>query len=191
MSDRKYKCLNKQEFSVPGFSIVPIRHQDRELIRTWRNEQIFHLRQRHVLTETDQEKYFSEVIAALFDQEQPAQILFSFLNDGVCIGYGGLVHINWIDKNAEISFLMDTSIEGTHFEEYWITYLSLIEQIAFGELSLHKIFTYAFDLRPWLYKALGISGYRQEARLIEHCIFDQHYVDVLIHAKINTNAHVS
>jgi hypothetical protein len=34
-------------------------------------------------------------------------LLFSFLKNGECIGYGGLVHINWIDQNAEISFMID------------------------------------------------------------------------------------
>ena len=63
------------------------------------------------LTVEDQDAYFENIISTLFDQEQPKQILFSFLKDNKFIGYGGLVHINWIDKNAEISFLMNTEEE--------------------------------------------------------------------------------
>ena len=60
----------------------------------WRNEQIYHLRQAKPLTAEDQKNYFSNVVSKLYDQEKPAQILFSFLKDGKCIGYGGLVGYN-------------------------------------------------------------------------------------------------
>jgi hypothetical protein len=92
-----YKVLHKQQFSVGNFSIVPIRFDDRHVIMKWRNEQLYHLRQQKPLTVEDQDTYFNTVVSKLFDQEQPNQILFSFLENGICIGYGGLVHINWID----------------------------------------------------------------------------------------------
>src|SRR5690606_2401803 len=131
--------------------LVTIRYQDRFDIMKWRNEQIFHLRQNKVLTEEDQAHYFSNVVSKLFDQIQPNQILFSYLENEKCIGYGGLVHINWVDKNAEISFILNTEIEADLLEMHWKTFLSLIEKLAFEELGLHKIYTYAFDLRPYLY----------------------------------------
>jgi RimJ/RimL family protein N-acetyltransferase len=158
--------------------------EDRYDIMKWRNEQIYHLRQDKPLTKDAQDQYFSNVVLKLFDQEQPNQILFTYLKDSKCIGYGGLVHINWVDKNAEISFIMDTALEKEHFEFHWTTYLGLIEQLAFEELNFHKIFTYAFDLRPRLYSAMAKSGFKQEAVLREHSFFDGKYIDVVIHAKI-------
>lgn len=178
-----YKVLNKQVFSTRSYSIVPIRMEDKYAIMKWRNEQIYHLRQNRPLTEADQDSYFENVVDKLFDQERPNQILFSYLEDGKCIGYGGLVHINWIDKNAEISFIMNTALEKDFFSFHWQTYLGLIEKVAFEELQLHKIFTYAFDLRPKLYEVLENSGYEREARLKEHCFFDGKYIDVIIHSK--------
>lgn len=148
-----YKLLNKQAYLLGKYSLVPIRLEDRYDIMQWRNEQIYHLRQAKPLTKEDQDAYFENVVAKIFDQEQPSQILFSFLEDGICIGYGGLVHINWIDKNAEISFIMDTRLEEYRFHEIWKSYLKLIEEVAFHELSLHKIYTHAFDLRTNLYEA--------------------------------------
>ena len=183
-----YKVLNKQVFSCGNFSIVPIRMEDRFDIMKWRNEQIYHLRQDKPLTAEDQEYYFSNVIASLFEQENPKQILFSFLENEKCIGYGGLVYINWIDKNAEISFIMDTSLEKNSFQKHWMTYLKLVEELAFEELNLHKIYTYAFDLRQHLYPVLEASGFYEEARLKEHCFFDGKYLDVVINSKINKNA---
>ncbi|MGJ3234511.1 GNAT family N-acetyltransferase [Marivirga sp.] len=182
-----YKVLSQQKFESDGYAIVPIRMEDRHAIMQWRNEQIYHLRQEKPLTKEAQDNYFNEVVAKLFKQGQPEQILFSYLKDGECIGYGGLVHINWIDKNAEISFIMKTSLEEEQFEFHWITYLSLIEKVAFEELKLHKIFTYAFDLRPRLYISLEKSGFRKEAQLSEHSLFDGKYIDVLIHAKYKNN----
>lgn len=180
----KYKVLTQQIFEKDGFTLVPIRMQDRWDIMKWRNEQIYHLRQSKPLTPEDQDRYFKEVVAELFGQEKPSQILFSFLKNGKCIGYGGLVHINWIDRNAEISFIMDTALEDEFFEENWLRYLGLIEQVAFKELTFHKIFTYAFDIRPKLYHILENNGYLQEAILKEHCFFDNKYIDVVIHSKI-------
>ena len=179
-----YKVLNRQVFSSDSYSIVPIRMEDRYAIMHWRNEQIYHLRQNKPLTKEDQDIYFENVVAHLFDQDKPNQILFSYLKNDQCIGYGGLVHINWIDKNAEISFIMDTALEKEYFEYHWGVYLKLIEKVAFQELDLHKIFTYAFDIRPRLYSALESSGFTLEARLKEHCFFEEKYVDVLIHSKI-------
>ena len=105
----------------------------------WRNEQIFHLRQKKELTINDQDIYFTNVINLLFDETMPTQLLFSFMNEKVCIGYGGLVHINWSDRNAEISFIMNTHLEKTDFEKNWNIFLSLIEEVAFDELNFHKI----------------------------------------------------
>ncbi|MHB9140344.1 MAG: GNAT family N-acetyltransferase [Paludibacter sp.] len=180
-----YKILNKQIFSSGNYSLVPIRMEDRFDIMKWRNEQIYHLRQSEPLTEEMQNIYFANVVSKLFEQDKPSQLLFSYLENGKCIGYGGLVHINWIDRNAEISFIMDTSRERTEFHKHWGIYLELLEQIAFDELCLHKIYTYAFDLRPHLYEAIEAKGYTKEAILKEHCLFDGVYKDVMIHSKIN------
>ena len=181
-----YKAINRQKYSSGNFSIVLIRYEDRMDILKWRNEQIYHLRQDKPLTEEDQELYFKTVVNKLFDQEHPKQLLFSYLEDDKCIGYGGLVHINWVDRNAEISFVMNTDLEKDYFSKHWRMFLELIEEIAFTELHLYKIFTYAFDLRPHVYKPIEDSGFSKEATLQRHCLFNEEFKDVIIHAKFNT-----
>lgn len=181
---KTYPFLRQNVFTRDGYSIVPIRYEDRLQIMQWRNEQIYHLRQAKPLTEKDQEHYFVNVVAKLFTQEQPSQILFSYLKNNKCIGYGGLVHINWIDKNAEISFVMNTELEKKEFHFHWQTYLSLIEEVAFYQLKLHKIYIYAFDLRPHLYEAVESVNYTKDAVLKEHCYFSGEFKDVVIHSKI-------
>ncbi len=183
----EYKVLQKQIFKSGDFALVPIRLEDRYDIMQWRNEQIYHLRQNKPLMNEDQDAYFEHVVSKLFDQEQPNQVLFSFLEKGVCIGYGGLVHINWIDKNAEVSFIMNTELEQDYFSNHWTVFLQLIEQVAFKELQFHKLYTYAFDLRPHLYEIIENVGFVKEVRLKEHCFFNGEYKDVLIHGKLNKN----
>lgn len=180
-----YKILNKQVFKKGNFSLVPIRIEDRYSIMKWRNEQIYHLRQNKPLSTEDQDNYFNNVVSKLFAHERPEQLLFSYLENGICIGYGGLVHVNWIDKNAEVSFIIDTKLEKEFFEKHWHTYLKLIEEVAFEELILHKIYTYAFDLRPHLYPILEKNDFIQEANLKEHVFFENKFLDVKIHSKIN------
>ena len=182
MFPKAYKVLSKNSFSKNEFSIVPIRYEDRFKIMEWRNEQMYHLRQSSLLRKEDQENYFINVVAKLFDKDTPEQILFSYLKDGKCIGYGGLVHINWLDQNAEISFIMKTELEK-EFKKHWGVYLELIEEVAFKDLKLHKIFTYAFDIRPHLYETIEAKGYIEEALLKDHIFFNGTYIDIVIHSK--------
>ncbi|WP_421947833.1 GNAT family N-acetyltransferase [Phaeodactylibacter xiamenensis] len=180
-----YKVLSSQSYVSDPYRIVPIRMEDRYDIMKWRNEQIYHLRQDKVLTKESQDYYFSNVVSTLFDQDFPSQILFSYLDEQRCIGYGGLVHINWMDRNAEISFIIDTKLEKHAFHHHWSKYLALIEKVGFEDLKLHKLYVYAFDLRPHLYEALEYNNYFMDARLKDHCLLDGTYTDIVIHAKIN------
>ena len=182
-----YKVLSLQKFNIGDYILVPIRNEDRYEIMKWRNEQIYHLRQKKPLSKTDQDLYFNNIIKLLFDQEKPDQILFSLLRNEICIGYGGLVHINWIDKNAEISFVMKTELEKESFQEIWIIYLRLIERIAFYELNLKKIYSYAYDLRTNLFSVLEHLEFKKEAHLKDHVYSEGKFLDVLIHAKHKKN----
>ena len=182
-----YICLHQQEQHLGDYSIVPLRYEDRFSIMKWRNEQIYHLRQARPLNEDDQQRYFDNVVSKLYDNPKPDQILFSYLEKGTCIGYGGLVHINWIDRNGEISFIMDTKLEAEHFQEHWSNWLTMLKKVSFDDLGLHKIYTYAFDLRPHLYTTLEANGFTREAILKEHCLFQGEYKDVVIHSIWDSN----
>jgi RimJ/RimL family protein N-acetyltransferase len=109
--------------------------------------------------------------------------LFTFLKENIAIGYGGLVHIDWVNKNAEISFIMMTELEKEYFVTNWSFFLSLIEKVAFEQLNFNKIFTYAYDIRPKLFKVLEDLNYTKEAILKNHVLINGEFVDVLIHSK--------
>ena len=61
----------------------------------------------------------------------------------------------------------------------------MLKELAFNDLGLHKIYTYAFDLRPHLYTMLEANGFYREATYKEHCYFDGQYKDVVIHSILN------
>jgi len=186
----EYKVLKKQCFKYQGYSLVPIRSEDRYLIMKWRNEQMYHLRQNELLTIEKQDLYFDTIVANLFVNERPEQILFSYLNNDSCIGYGGLVHIDWANKNAEISFIMDTNLETEEFDFHWKNYLSMIEELGFSELQFHKLYTFAYVIRPHLFKTLETAGYSKEAIFKEHCFFENQFIDAVMHSKINNNGNL-
>jgi RimJ/RimL family protein N-acetyltransferase len=179
-----YVCLNNNNYQFKEFKIVPIRKVDRYKIMKWRNEQKFHLRQKKDLTREIQDEYFSNIIHKAFLNPLPDQILFSYIENNKCIGYGGLVHIDWYNKNAEISFIMETELESKHFINHWSNFLKLIEKVAFDELKFNKIYTYAYDLRPLLYKVLEKNEFVCEAILKYHQKFENKYINIVIHSKI-------
>lgn len=170
--------MNKQ------YKLIPIRYEDQHAIRQWRNEQIAILRQKEELTEEKQAWYFKNVVDALFEQDKPGQILFSFLENDQLIGYGGLVHIDWESRNAEVSFLTETkrNSDAKLFISDWCNYLEILKKLAKQELGFSKIYTYAYDIRPNLYTALDSSGFIEEARLKDHVVIDNEAKDVLIHS---------
>lgn len=179
----KYQCLDNNVFCEEEYSIVPIRYKDRLDIMNWRNEQMYHLRQNKPLTKQDQDIYFKQVVNKLYKQQHPSQLLFSFLKNNKCIGYGGLVHIDWENKSSEISFIMNTNLEKDYFEKYWSIYLNLIEQLAFKEAGLDSIFTYAYDLRPKLYSMLNKNEFKLKEILKDKISINDISVDVYIHQK--------
>mgnify|MGYP000989582711 CR=1 FL=1 len=180
----RFKILSKQEYRKGEYRIVPIRMEDRFKIMEWRNEQIDLLRQKVVLTKKIQDEYFENVIVKLFDDEQPSQILFSFLKNKEFIGYGGLVHIDWEYKNAEISFLLSTKMSSEKPYNILINiFLELIEKVA-KDVNLHKIYTYGYDVEDFRFKPLINQNYNLEATLKEHALIDDKFKDVKIYGKI-------
>ena len=180
---REYKILSKNSFSYKEYRLIPIREEDKYVIMKWRNEQIFHLRQKTPLQIEEQDEYFKSTITSLFDQLKPNQILFSFLKSDKIIGYGGLVHIKWNKKEAEISFLIDTELQDENFEKLWSIYLNLIEEVSFSCLELNKIYTYSFDVRPKLYELLEKQSYIFECQIKKAIKKEGKWLNALMHSK--------
>jgi len=181
-----YKCLRGARFEQGEFELLSIRPDDIELIRQWRNEQMPVLRQSHLITPEQQRAYFEQSVWPLFSLDHPPQILFSYLRSKELIGYGGLVHVNWGDKRAEVSFLLRTStvLDIPNYQSLFRTYLSLVQSVAFTCLGFNRLFTETFDIRPDHIAVLEQVGFRLEGRMRQHVCIDGQFVDSLIHGKL-------
>jgi RimJ/RimL family protein N-acetyltransferase len=179
----RYRCLRQQEWSIGRYNVTPLREEDIFLIRQWRNEQMVVLRQNRLLSESDQVNYYRETVAASFEAEQPKIILFSFLMDCRCIGYGGLTNIDWVSGRAEISFLVDTerSTDEAGYREEFSAFLSLMKEVAFTDVHFNRLFTETFDIRPGHIAILEENEFRQEGTMRQHVRIGERYVDSHIH----------
>ena len=187
----KYICLNNQLHVEESLSIVPIRYEDIFKIMEWRNQQIYHLRQNKILTKEDQENYFNNVIEGLFHKQNPSQIIFSYLEDGKCIGYGGLVNINWSDRRAEMSFLLDTSLKEnkSNYSNYFSVFIKLIKKIAFNEIEINRVFTETYSFRTNHINILEENSFILEGSMKEHIYMQKEskYYDSILHGCLRKN----
>lgn len=182
-----YLCLHQQTFSLNDYKIVPIRHEDIFDIMRWRNEQIRYLRQNEPLTKEQQELYYQTVLLPSFSEKHPKQILVSFLHKDVCIGYGGIVHIDWVALRGEVSFLVETqrSLNPELYRQDFSNFLKLIKQLAFNDLHFHRLHGETYDIRPLHIEILESQGFVREGRMKEHILADGDYVDAIIHGCLN------
>jgi RimJ/RimL family protein N-acetyltransferase len=178
-----YLALQQSTFTHKEFKLIPIRYEDIFLIKTWRNNQIDVLRQKHVLTDEHQIKYYNNAILPLFSDKNPQQLLFSFLKDDICIGYGGLVHISWEDLRGEVSFLLAPELVKNDlvYGAYFSTFLTIIKEIAFNELNFNRIYTETYDIRDFHISVLEKNDFKLEGRLRKHIIINNNTVDSLFH----------
>jgi RimJ/RimL family protein N-acetyltransferase/predicted ATP-grasp superfamily ATP-dependent carboligase len=184
-----YKCLKYNHYTAGDYSLVPLREEDIYLIKKWRNEQIDVLRQKKPLTDKDQKLYYENFIYPTFLENEPKQILFSFLKEKSCIGYGGLTNIDWQSKRVELSFLVDTSRIKNEliYGEDFTAYLNLIKQVVFDDLDFNRIFSETYDIRPFHISVHEKNGFRFEGRMKEHNLIGNAYYDSLLHGFLKSD----
>jgi len=178
----KYKCLDIQKFTLEDYVLIPIRQEDIQSIRKWRNAQIDVLRQNKPISENEQEKYYEEIMKKNFLKNNPEQILFSFLLKSKCIGYGGLVHIDWEQKSAELSFLNETSRAKNldlYFKDF-SKFLKIIFKIVFDNMKINQIVTETYNIRPKTIEILKSFGFKKKTTLKNHIKINGKLIDSLI-----------
>jgi hypothetical protein len=159
----------------------------------WRNSQLKVLRQSHPITPDQQACYFQKTILPSYSEVRPKQILFSYLENQKLVGYGGLVHIAWEDRRAEVSFLVDP-VRASDIQIYELdfsNYLHMIQEIAFEHLGFNRIFTETYDIRPQHIRILEMCGFELEGRLRAHVWIDGNPVDSLLHGCLNLKTFIS
>lgn len=183
-----YAVLPRAEYLAPPIRIRPVRREDREAIRVWRNGQIKVLRQTAPITEEQQTAYFDRVVLPDLAADRPRQILFSIFegegfDEAARIGYGGLVHISWEDRRAEVSFLLATHLAGTPDEtgRYLPAFHAAMRQVAFEDLRFVKLTLETWAFRTDFLKVYAACGFREAGRWTSHIWHDGAFHDSLLH----------
>jgi len=180
---RRYICLAKQSFQVKEREIRPVQDTDIEAIRLWRNAQINVLRQNRPITMEEQVAYYEQQIWPTMTQPQPENLLVAYLKERQLIGYGGLVHIQWEHRRAEVSFLVDPNRAGNDiiYHEDYLIFLMLLKQLAFNDLGFNRIFAETYAIRHTHIAVLEAAGFRFEGAMKQHVIINSQPVDSILH----------
>ncbi len=190
---RRWHCLPDLPFADGPLTLAAVQDGDIEPIRTWRNAQMAVLRQTAPISPEGQRSYFERAIWPTMAQARPANILLTIFWDGARIGYGGLVHVNWDHRRAEMSFLLAADLAGTPAETatYLPAFVTGLGLLAARDLGLRKLTTEAYAFRTGLMSCLEANGFRRVGVLRQHALVDGQPVDSVIHEKLLASAHAS
>jgi RimJ/RimL family protein N-acetyltransferase len=178
----KFSCLEQNILQHDIYTLQPLQKSQMETIRIWRNEQMPILRQRHVLSAQDQENYYEGVLHPLFQQENPEQLLFAFLKGDTMIAYGGLTHLDWQAKKAELSILFGTERAGDspEYRRDFYAYLTLLQRVL-KQIKFLRLWAETYDLRPYHLDVMEAFGFEFEGRLRQHNYIEGKLVDSILH----------
>jgi RimJ/RimL family protein N-acetyltransferase len=181
--NNEYLVLKTNTRETASYSIVPLRREDIFLIKEWRNEQIDVLRQIAPLSDEQQINYYENSVVPSFIERHPRIVLFSYLHQGKCIGYGGLTNIDWTSKRMELSFLLDPQHAKNRelYDQDFTCFLLMAKDVTFNDLAFNRIFTETFAFRKEHIAILERNGFRLEGIMRQHVMIRGRYCDSLIH----------
>jgi RimJ/RimL family protein N-acetyltransferase len=184
----QYKIFGPKPLTQGRYSISSIQLEDAEEIRCWRNEQMSALRQSMLLSKEEQLAYFENVLKSELNQTHPKQVLVRFCLSGKLIGYGGIVHLDWVNLRGEVSFLLATertSNPKSYSEELHL-FFTLIKRLGFGVLGLNKLTTEAYAHRAFHVQAIEDAGFYREGILRQHVKIEGKWIDAVLASCLKT-----
>lgn len=170
------------------YSIRNIVKEDIFLIKTMRNEQMDVLRQTTQLTDKNQIEWFNEIILPSY-KNKTKTLNFAIEYDKEFIGYGGLVNIDYLNKRAEISFLVKTERKNNKelYKKDFNYFLNYIKEYSTNTLNLNKLWTETYEFRDFTIKILEQNNFKREGILREQIIHNEKYINSVLHGFILTN----
>jgi len=172
-------------YCITMYSFRKIKYNDIFKIKEIRNEQMDVLRQSKELTDKDQENWYNNVILPSY-KDQTKTLNFTILYENEFIGYGGLVYIDYVNKNAEISFLVkkERTINTNIYDDDFTHFLKFITNYAYNNLNLHRLWTETYEYRKFHISILEKNMFKREG-VLKHSIYvDNIYYNSIIHGLI-------
>ena len=174
-----------------NLKFTSLEKDDLTLIKQWRNEQQEILRQWKPLTDDNQEDWYytysdkdsREVVFAIRTWKfvPDDYVLENSRKETELIGYCGLVYIDWLNRRAEYSILVDLNYHS-NYDEIFNKTTDFIVDYGFNSLNLNKITTETFSHRKHQIELLDKYRFEREGLLTEHIYKDGKYWDSILHA---------
>ena len=177
-----YSVFGHEPIRNGNYSISSVQFSDAEPIRKWRNEQITALRQQNALSKETQAKYFDKIISEDFTLNTPPQVLVRFCLKKELIGYGGIVHIDWINLRGEVSFLLETerTLDHVIYSRELNIFFELVKELGFQKLGLNKLSTEAYAHRGFHVNAIENAGFQREGILRQQTNINGVWIDAVV-----------
>ena len=184
-----YICMPRPEISDAELLVRAVEPVDIEAIRIWRNAQMEVLRQKAEVSASQQAEYYSRHVWPEKSCEKPSNILLAIIRAGCLIGYGGLVHVAWEHRRAEVSFLLapELELDADTRAVLFNCFLRLMKTLAFEDLGLARLFTETYATRRRHIETLESCGFIREGRQRHHVQIEDVPVDSLIHGVLATD----
>lgn len=178
-----YCVMPRPVLSGQRITARAVEPEDIEPIRQWRNDQIDVLRQSRPIEPDEQLAYFERAIWPQKASSEPANILLSMFVGGRLVGYGGLVHIAWDYRRAELSFLLDPVVTRTEEDvaDLFLDWVRLMQQFSFDHLGLTRLTTETYAMRRLHIRILEQAGFLREGLLRQHVRVGGRPMDALVH----------
>lgn len=173
--------------SEAAYTYVPLRRDDIQTLRVFRNEQMDVLRQAEPITAEQQERWFEEQVAPDQADPRPPQVLVSILDhDERFVGYGGLTNLRWDHRRAEVSFLVDPrrAADEEVYRRDMQAFLAHLSTMAFDGRGLNRLFAETWAFREFHISILEGAGFRLEGRMREHVLSDKGPIDSVLHGRL-------
>ena len=139
-----------------------IERGDLEQLLAWRNDPALrqYFREHRELTMEDQNSWYENVVLAAQNT-----LMFSIVEreGGRLLGAAGLVWIDWVNKNADISLYIgadDIYVDDTLAPDV----ARLLLEYGFGEQGLHRIWAEVYDFDTAKQKLFNDLGFTQDGR---------------------------
>lgn len=166
-----------------GALIRPIREDDLDHLRRWRNAQQSVLRQQSPLDDAHQQAWYRDVVLPDQRSTRPSSLLVVVEAGGGPIGYGGLVHVDWSSGRGELSYLAST--ERAQDEEVYEAdlrrFVAWLLRWTFRDLGFRKVSGETWSFRERHIEILEGCGFVREGLLRQHVVKDGVVHDAVVH----------
>lgn len=148
--------------------LTAVEYSDLFTLLNWRNLPSFrqYFREHRELSEQQHLKWFESTQNSDWATEYPFAIKFNQNHE--LIGYASVNHINWINRNGQISLFIGKDHLYIDSFGWAIETVKLIHEFAFEVLNLTKLFVELYSNDRHKIDLFTKLGYIEEARLKNH-----------------------